>query len=35
LLVRFPADRTEAFAVSDAVNSVKNNVAACIEPIQT
>jgi len=35
LLVPFPADRMEAFVVSEAVNSVKNNGVACIEPIQT
>jgi putative SOS response-associated peptidase YedK len=34
LLVPFPADRMEAIAVSDAVNSVKNNRPICIEPIR-
>jgi putative SOS response-associated peptidase YedK len=34
LLVPFPANRMDAFAVSDGVNSVKINGVAYIAPIQ-
>lgn len=35
LLVPFPAERMEAYAVSTLVNSPKNDMAACIEPINS